>query len=284
MWFCLFCCFHTISPATLELETNERDSGRRAQLSQLNSLSMVSMSSSSDPSNRMMGLGQGELGQLPKDLQTVSKVKEVGTSSDDAFIFPHFPSKMTTVLLLFLSQSPSDWWVRVLMPLKYICSATPRKNPINEAAHVSTYGCLCDGATSFSKTSVVKKPREEDWERGVKGCVSSSQSCFRVKYICSISKMNLLGAGVWAKPRSSSCLRLLAQVAPLARSPPRRRAWRDTVRMFWCSSWPWPSLKPTLASQRPRHRLPRRSRSRGPRCDAPAGRNCSVRCVKWRGF
>lgn len=36
------------------------------------------------------------------------------------------------------------------------------KNQINNASDVSTYGSLCGGATSFSKTSVVKKPREED--------------------------------------------------------------------------------------------------------------------------
>lgn len=51
------------------MRTNEQDSGRCAQLSQLNSLSMVSISSSSDPSYRIMGMGRGELWQLPKVLQ-----------------------------------------------------------------------------------------------------------------------------------------------------------------------------------------------------------------------
>lgn len=164
--------------------TNEQDSGRRAQLSQLNSLSMVSISSSSDPSYRMMGMGRGEPWQPPKvlhrDKMHVSNViievwqheygfmrvegKRVERFSHCASIFSCVLSKMTTVLRLFITI-----YIRLMsqrfdaFKINLFCLFdSAEKNLINNASDVSTYGCLCGGATSFSKTSVVKKPREED--------------------------------------------------------------------------------------------------------------------------
>lgn len=103
----------------------------------------------------------------------VSKVNESKDFQTSASIFIYFffvcvPSKMTAVLLLFITIS-----IRLMSQSVFVLSLRRRwrrkKNQINNASDVSTYGCLCGGATSFSKTSVVKKPRGEDWEREREG-------------------------------------------------------------------------------------------------------------------
>lgn len=133
-----------------------------------------------------MGMGRGEPWRPPRVLQRDEmRVSSATTEdvwqhacgfqgckefSDRASIFFFcVSSKMTTVLLLFITISirlMSRRFDAFKANLFSLCDPAGKKNQINNASDVSTYGCLCGGATSFSKTSVVKKPRGEDWEEG----------------------------------------------------------------------------------------------------------------------
>lgn len=100
-------------------------------------------------------------------MNMVSCVSKVNEWKDFHTVLPFFfcvLSKMTTVLRLFITI-----YIRMMsqrfdaFKINLFCLFdSAEKNLINNASDVSTYGCLCGGATSFSKTSVVKKPREED--------------------------------------------------------------------------------------------------------------------------
>lgn len=110
-------------------------------------------------------------------MNMVSCVSKVNEWKDFQTVFPFFflcPQRDDNSFAsihhnLHQTDESAVWWLQN----KFVLSLRLRwKNRINNASDVSTYGCLCGGATSFSKTSVVKKPREEDW--GMKGCLSSS--------------------------------------------------------------------------------------------------------------
>lgn len=77
-----------------------------------------------------------------------------------AFVFPRVPSKMSFASIQLSVRMMSQCFDP--LKLNLFCHFDCAENRLNNASDVSTYGCLCGRATSFSKTSVVKNPREED--------------------------------------------------------------------------------------------------------------------------